>query len=443
MMISLRSFVILFATLRVAFAAQSLTFLPPSSSPTQPSPNYVGKSNFTLPRSKLRSGIVFDRFVTVVMENTNFDAAATTDAFQKLSQMGITYTNYHGLYHPSEPNYVPMAGGDTFGLESDDMVYIPANVSTIVDLLEEKGISWASYQENMPCNGYNGKTYSSPNYLNGNNGTNTFYQRKHHQLADYNSTNQNPRRASNLRNLNDFANDIGADSLPGFIFVTPNIDNDAHDTGIEPFGSDWLEYWLLPLLKDERFNGEKTVVFVTFDENDMGPGNNQVYTVAVGNGIPKHLRGTKDNTYYNHYTVLSTTQLNWGLNCLGRQDTNKTMNNVLGFVADQAGYKNTVVLNPPLTNTSVRATGPLNTFPEFQTPWEAPNLKAKCVNPHGHVFFNPNPPINKHLFDNGNCPQVAFSSDASLQWSTRLDEQIIAEQLKFQAPAFLIDPSKL
>lgn len=48
------------------FSVQTLTFVPPSKSPTEPSANYVGRSNFTLPRSKLREGIAFDRFITVI-----------------------------------------------------------------------------------------------------------------------------------------------------------------------------------------------------------------------------------------------------------------------------------------------------------------------------------------------------------------------------------------
>lgn len=164
-------------------------------------------------------------------------------------------------------------------------------------------------------------SFSSFNYLTGN-GTDAFYQRKHSELADYNSTNQNPRRAGLMRNFNDFANDIQHDSLPSMMFITPNIVDDAHDTGI-PFGSQWLDYFLFPLLENENFNGPETLVLVIFDENENGPENNRIYAVATGNAIPKHLQGTQDNTYLNHYTILSTTQLNWGLNCLGRQDTNR------------------------------------------------------------------------------------------------------------------------
>jgi len=42
---------------------------------------------------------------------------------------------------------VAAAAGDNFGMDNDDFHAIPANVSTIVDLLDSKGISWGEYQE--------------------------------------------------------------------------------------------------------------------------------------------------------------------------------------------------------------------------------------------------------------------------------------------------------
>lgn len=46
---------------------------------------------------------------------------------------------------------VAAIGGDFFGMSDDNMYHIPSNISTVVDLLEDKGVSWAPYQENMPA----------------------------------------------------------------------------------------------------------------------------------------------------------------------------------------------------------------------------------------------------------------------------------------------------
>lgn len=48
--------------------------------------------------------------------------------------------------------------------------------------------------------------------------------------------------------------------------------DDGHDTTID-YSSAWLEWWLVPLLKDKRFNSgegkDGTLVVLTFDENSV------------------------------------------------------------------------------------------------------------------------------------------------------------------------------
>ena len=56
--------------------------------------------------------------------------------------------------------------------------------------------------------------------------------------------------------------------------------------------------------------------------------------------MPASLKNTTDDTFYTHYSCLSTVEANWGLGSLGRGDTNSTLNNVLDFVASVTGWKN-------------------------------------------------------------------------------------------------------
>jgi acid phosphatase len=81
--------------------------------------------------------------------------------------------NYYGVTHPSEPNYMAAVGGDYFGLNGDPFIAVPENVSTVVDLLEDKKISWGVYEEDMPYSGYQG--FSWVNQQTGKND----YVRKH------------------------------------------------------------------------------------------------------------------------------------------------------------------------------------------------------------------------------------------------------------------------
>jgi acid phosphatase len=94
-----------------------------------------------------------------------------------LASQGILLTNFYAVTHPSEPNYCAVAGGDYFGITDDSMHAVPAQVASVVDILEEKGISWAEYQEDMPYSGFQGFNYTVPanDYVE--------YVRKHNPLV--------------------------------------------------------------------------------------------------------------------------------------------------------------------------------------------------------------------------------------------------------------------
>src|SRR5258708_2064903 len=110
-----------------------------------------------------------------------------------------------------------------------------------------------------------------------------------------------------------------------------------------------------------------------FDENETGTVPNQIFSVLLGGAIPEKMRGTVDSTYYTHYSAITTTQLNWRLKSLGRQDVNKTMSNVYAFVANQTGYKNVDISPDQIPSTNVTGTypGPLNS--NLYTPFWAPD----------------------------------------------------------------------
>jgi hypothetical protein len=141
-------------------------------------------------------------------------------------------------------------------------------------------------------------------------------------LIIYDSVATVPSRAAKIRNFNDFATDVNASAIPQWVFITPNLVNDGHDTDVN-FMSSWFKFWLEPLLSDSRFNNERTLILLVFDENETQSVNNHVWAALLGGAIPKPHRGTTDSTFYTHYSALSTVQANWALGSLGRFDTNK------------------------------------------------------------------------------------------------------------------------
>lgn len=73
-------------------------------------------------------------------------------------------------------NYVAVVGGDNFGVDNDDFLQVPANISTVVDLLDTKGISWGEYEEHIPYPGFQGYNYSNQQTFSND------YVRKHNPL---------------------------------------------------------------------------------------------------------------------------------------------------------------------------------------------------------------------------------------------------------------------
>lgn len=108
-------------------------------------------------------------------------------------QQGILLTNNYGVGSPSQPNYISPASGDTFGLNGDSYIRVNENVSTIVDLLEDKYISWGDYNEGLPYTGYDGFEYDNP--IEGP------YQRKHNLLMRFNSIYLDSDRRAKVKNL--------------------------------------------------------------------------------------------------------------------------------------------------------------------------------------------------------------------------------------------------
>jgi acid phosphatase len=296
--------------------------------------------------------------------------AAGDPNLQYLASQGILLTNFYAVTHPSEPNYCAVVAGDHFGMENDDFIAIPSNISTVVDLLDTKGISWGEYQEGMPYAGFQGFNYSNQKTFANN------YVRKHNPLILFDSVANNATRLSLIKNFTSFDSDLAAQKLPQWSFITPNMTNDGHDTTVA-FAANWSRIFLNPLLNNSYFMNN-TLVVLTFDEDETYTVGNKIYTILLGGAIPSSLKGTTDNTFYNHYSMLSTVELNWGLPSLGRWDCGA---NVLQLVANKTSYQNSVVNTTNLYfNTSYP--GALSDT-KFLPAWPVPDTDSKCASSQG------------------------------------------------------------
>ena len=72
----------------------------------------------------------YDHVFLLIMENEGFKGIIGNQDAPILNALAKAYglaTNYSGVGDPSEPNYVAMLGGDTFGISDDDPYWFPGH----------------------------------------------------------------------------------------------------------------------------------------------------------------------------------------------------------------------------------------------------------------------------------------------------------------------------
>ncbi|KAI1820939.1 phosphoesterase family-domain-containing protein [Xylaria intraflava] len=322
------------------------------------------------PTDAVVAGRAFDRFISVWLENEDFDKVAVDSALSELKRFGILQTRYYAQTHPSQPNYLAAVGGDYWGLDHDEVVRIPSNISTIVDLLEPEQISWKGYFEGIPGPGYMAEASVGRPENHSPSGS-WDYVRKHNPFVSYDSVNNNGSRLLQVLSFDDFHHDFASGTVPQFVFMSPNMLNDGHNTTLD-YATNWTREFLKPLLTDGAF-AEKTLIQLTYDESEDYSKPNHIVSLLLGNAVPKHLQGSTDDTFYTHYSILSTMQNNWKLPNLGRFDVGA---NVFQFIADVTGYVNKDPPNVASVNNSVSFPGPLNRNHPIKLPaFPPPNLK--------------------------------------------------------------------
>lgn len=189
--------------------------------------------------------------------------------------------------HPSEPNYLALFAGSTFGVTKDTC---PVNAGAAPNLASEllaSGRTFAGFSEDLPAVG---STVCSAGK----------YGRKHVPWVNFSNV---PPTVSVPFSM--FPAPGNYASLPTLSFVIPNNDNNMHDGSIAQ-GDAWLNRQMTPYANWAKANN--SLLIVTWDEDDGGP-RNQIPTVFYGAHVAP---GTYNDTI-NHYNVLSTLEEIYGL----------------------------------------------------------------------------------------------------------------------------------
>jgi hypothetical protein len=314
----------------------------------------------------------------VMMENhaTNEIIGNTADA-PYLNQLAGKYgvaMQYFGVTHPSLPNYLALISGDTQGIWDDcapgSAVTCPPeefqtgasysatqlltrqqeqssahashsfNGRTIVDQLEAKHLTWKAYMETMP----------SPGFL-GDNVAHQLYRAKHNPFIYFHDITSQSTRLARVVPATQLTTDLNADSVPNFVFLSPNQCHDMHglssanaqaekipqcatpssglDHAVISLGDTYLSK-LVPQVMHSKAWSEGSVLVLVWDEDDyMGyagcchspvgingailGGANAPILVIPSKGAAHFV---DDSTQYNHYSLLATIEKVWELPCL-------------------------------------------------------------------------------------------------------------------------------
>ena len=242
------------------------------------------------------SAIPTPAHVVVVMEENHSysDIIGNTSSapyFNSLATSGALITASYAVTHPSEPNYMALFAGSTFGLSSDACPVSEGSTANLGSELLAAGDTFVGYSEGLPSTG--STTCTSGNYA-----------RKHSPWINF----SNVPSADSVA-FTKFPTSANYASLPTLSFVIPNLQDDMHDGSISKADT-WLKNNLSAYATWAKTNN--SLLIVTWDEDDYTE-SNQIPTIVVGQSVKT---GTYDETV-DHYNLLATLEQMYGLSPVG------------------------------------------------------------------------------------------------------------------------------
>ena len=289
----------------------------------------------TTPQTSMATGAYFDHTVIIIMEDHGIQDVCAQNPPPCLGSNGDPYmaslannyaigSQYLGVNHFSQANYLALLGGDTFGCGNNGCP--PVSNPNLVDRLEAAGLTWKGYMENQNVASGCDNTYHEP------------YTLEHNPFVGFTDILNNPTRCSNIVLANptgctvtdcSLVNDLNSASAPNFMWLTPNNCNNMHGfTGIcptsIPMGDNYLKGLVPNILNSNTFTTQRAALFIVFDEGNgwcplNGSSEDCVYAVWAG---PLAKTGFATSNLYNHYSWTKTIETNWNLAGLTSNDAN-------------------------------------------------------------------------------------------------------------------------
>lgn len=249
-------------------------------------------------------------------------SAGTSAKIQHVVWIMMENNDYSNIYGP-QPYETQLA--NTYGLAED--YYAIGHYSADNYVAATSGIPWNS------CLGGDGSPSSCPQSQN-----NIF-----HQLGTGNAVNYVESGSTDSNhNPSEYYTDLSGGNYeqtlpsapfsssafnPKFVFISPNRNDDDHDTSASA-GDSWLSSEVPAIMATPQYQSGTMAIFITFDESNVNdtegatsPPNNHVYTAVIS----PYTYDVKDSTPYSHYSLLRTTEELLGLPLLGNAATANSM----------------------------------------------------------------------------------------------------------------------
>jgi hypothetical protein len=268
------------------------------------------------PQSQMAAVNGIQHIIWVWFENREVTAitSATAPYFTSFAAANVNLTNFYGVTHPSQPNYLDAFSGSNQGVTNDSHFTFPASTNNLAKQLAAAGKSWRVYAQNFPSPCFDGN--SSTGGVDGP-GLPGQYVRKHNPAISFESVRFDATQCAYIQPLANF------DPTVNFAMVVPNMTNDMHD-GTTAQGDAFLQAFV-PLVTASP-DWDHTLLIVTFDEGTTSVnGGGHVYTAAAA----PWLAHANVATTYNHFSVLRTIEEVYGLPFLGSAATATTMTELL------------------------------------------------------------------------------------------------------------------
>jgi len=281
--------------------------------------------------------------IMVMMENLSYHQVigSPNAPFQTslASQCGIA-PDYFGITHSSSANYLGMSAGEyppasPVGCGTVAKCADPSN--NLYNELTTAGLSWGGFIESMP-------SACDPTSSGSNTSDHDLYSNGHNPIIFYTDIPLAECQAYDV-GVSDltaqsgaFWNDLEAQTLPSFSWVTPNAANDDEGAGTkaqnEQVADTWLQNFIGLVEQSNSYQAGNTLVLVTYDEGsgaDRTIGEdctNESLDLPVTNGVSAHQdschvplfvvypytpAGDSDPTFFDHYSVTKTVEDLFGL----------------------------------------------------------------------------------------------------------------------------------